>query len=273
MAALILVVATGIAVAAMLYVRSHAPEGSHFQDGDRASGVFGVLATGFAVLLGLIVVLAFTSYDESRAGAEAEALTVIQQSETAQFMPPAVAPLLSDQLVCYGRTVVHQQWPALESGTLPDSINPWSVAMFRTLRGTNATTPAQQSAYDKWLDQTTDRESATNDRIHGAEGVIPSQLWIVLFLIAGVLIAYVLFFADSGEHAVVQAMLMGSVVAVFTATLLLISSLDSPYKKGTGGLQPVAMERALRLLDQQRKVVGLDNRRLPCDADGRLLTR
>jgi hypothetical protein len=35
--------------------------------------VFGVLATGFAVLLGLVVVLAFTSYDESRTGAETEA--------------------------------------------------------------------------------------------------------------------------------------------------------------------------------------------------------
>ena len=60
-------------VTAMLLVRRGAPEGSHFADGDRASGVFGVLATGFSVLLGFIVFLAFTTYDESRAGAEAEA--------------------------------------------------------------------------------------------------------------------------------------------------------------------------------------------------------
>ena len=71
----------------MLLVRRRAPEGSYFSDGDRASGVFGVLATGFSVLLGFIIFLAFDSYDESRSGAEAEAITVVQQVETAQFLP------------------------------------------------------------------------------------------------------------------------------------------------------------------------------------------
>ena len=61
-------VVTGLTVAAMLLVRRRAPEGSYFTDGDRASGVFGVLATGFSVLLGFIIFLAFSSYDESRVG-------------------------------------------------------------------------------------------------------------------------------------------------------------------------------------------------------------
>ena len=87
LAILIIVVATAVTVTAMLLVRRRAPEGSYFTDGDRASGVFGVLATGFAILLGLVVVLAFTSYDESRAGAEDEALIVVQQLETAQLLP------------------------------------------------------------------------------------------------------------------------------------------------------------------------------------------
>jgi hypothetical protein len=45
--ALIVAVAAGT-IAAMLVVRRRAPEGSYFEDGDRAAGVFGVLATGFA---------------------------------------------------------------------------------------------------------------------------------------------------------------------------------------------------------------------------------
>ena len=85
-AALISVGVTAAAIAVMLIVRRHAPEGSYFADGDRASGIFGVLATGFAVLLGLVVFLAFTSYDESKSGADAEAL-LTQLFETAQFLP------------------------------------------------------------------------------------------------------------------------------------------------------------------------------------------
>ena len=65
-AALIVVVVASLAIGAMLLVRRRAPEGSYFQDGDRAAGVFGVLATGFAVLIGFVVFLSFESYDTSR---------------------------------------------------------------------------------------------------------------------------------------------------------------------------------------------------------------
>ena len=90
-ATLITAAVAGVAVAAMLLVRRRAPEGGYFEDGDRAAGVFGVLATGFSVLLGFIVFLAFASYDQSRAGAEQEALTLVQQVENAQFFPQAVS--------------------------------------------------------------------------------------------------------------------------------------------------------------------------------------
>src|SRR4051812_38426304 len=180
----------------MLLVRRRAPEGSVFEDGDRASGVFGVLATGFSVLLGLIVFLAFSSYDQSRTGAETEALLLRQQYETAQFMPVAVRAKLGDDLVCYGRAVVEQEWPKMRAGTQGDGLNSWALAMFRTLETVEPKTASEQSAYDKWSDQRSDREQARNDRIHGAVGVIPASLWVVLFFIAGVIFLYMLFFAD-----------------------------------------------------------------------------
>ena len=98
--AIVIVVTTALAVTAMLLVRRSAPEGSRFKDGDRASGVFGVLATGFSVLLGFVVFLAFESYDQSRAGAEEEALVLSQQVETAQFLGAPVAGELTGELVC-----------------------------------------------------------------------------------------------------------------------------------------------------------------------------
>ena len=50
--------------------------------------------------------------------------------------------------------------------------------------------------------------------MHGAEGVIPTQLWYALFFIAGIVFVYMLFFADPAEGAVTQSMLMGGVTAV-----------------------------------------------------------
>ena len=185
--ALVVLAATAVTVSAMLLVRRRAPEGSYFSDGDRASGVFGVLATGFSVLLGFIIFLAFTSYDQSRVGAETEALLLVQQVENAQLFPPESGRTLTGQLLCYARSVVHQEWPRMESGTREDTANPWALEMFATIRGVDPTTATQQSAYDKWLDQTSTREEARRDRLHGAAGVIPSPLWIVLFFISGVI--------------------------------------------------------------------------------------
>jgi len=247
--ALVVIAVTSVAIAAMLVVRRRAPDGSYFSDGDRASGVFGVLATGFSVLLGFIIFLAFTSYDQSRAGAEAEALVLVQQVENAQQFPPSVVSKLTGQLICYGRSVVGVEWPRMQDGTIGDAPNPWGLALFETYRGVQPATASQQSAYDKWLDQTSTREEARRDRVHGAVGVIPTQLWIVLFFISAVIFVYMLFFADRGERAVTQGVLMGGVAAVITVMLLLLGSLDQPFHSGVGGLKPVAMERSLRVLD------------------------
>src|SRR3954465_14091612 len=124
LALVVLLVAVAIATSIMLFVRRRSPEGSWFTGGDRASGVFGVLATGFAIFAGFVIFLAFTSYDQSRSGAEAEALVVVQQFETAQFLPPNVRDRLAGQLVCYGRSVVHAEWPSMEDGNAGSGLNP-----------------------------------------------------------------------------------------------------------------------------------------------------
>jgi hypothetical protein len=266
-AILIVLVVTAIAIAAMLFVRRGAPDGSYFNDGDRAAGVFGVLATGFAVLLGFVVFLSFTSYDSARTGAEAEALVVTQQLETAQFFAEPAATELTGELVCYARSVAGVQWDRMENGTLGDQINPWAADMFRTVRTVEPETAAEQSAYDRWLDQTSTREEARIARIHGAVGVIPSPLWIVLFVTAALIFVFVLFFADSGERAVVQGLLMGTVVSALAMMMLLLYALDNPFHPGIGGLRPVAMERALDIIDQEVDVGGIDLS-LACDSAG-----
>ena len=227
-----------------------------------------MIATGFWVLLGFVIFLAFTSYDDTKQGAETEAQVVAQQFETAQFMPAAQRQELSDGLVCYARYVVHRAWPRLEAGTEGDRFNPWGVSMFRTLQQVKPNGPTEEAAFSKRLDQNSERTAARQDRIgNAAQGVVPTPLWIVLFLTAGVIGLFMLFFADSGERAKTQALLAGSVVSVVAATLLLLSFLDNPYYGGVGALEPVAMKRTEGLLAKERALVG-STTPLPCNASG-----
>ena len=267
-AAAIVAACAAAAIGVLLLVRRRAPDGGFYADGDRAAGVFGVLATGFAVLLGLVVVLAFTSYDASRAGAETEAITVAQQFEVANLLPEAQGRRLAGELVCYARSVVHDEWPRMQAGSHMSETNPWGLRLYRTLRDIEPRTAAEQAAYAKWLDQRLDRETARSARLHGAAGVIPAPLWLVLAVSAVMIVGFMLVFADSGERAWVQAMFVGSVVVVIVGTLLLIRFLDDPYDPGIGALKPVAMERTLDVLDGYRRVLG-DAAPLPCDEQGR----
>jgi hypothetical protein len=263
----ILVIANGATIGTMLLVRRRAPEGSYFTDGDRASGVFGVLAGGFAIFAGFIIFLAFSTYDQSRTGGETEALTVVQQFETAELLPPALHAALTGELVCYARSVVHKEWPEMERGGGGGMINPWTAALFRSVRRANPVRATEQAAYGKWLDQTSDREEARRDRLHGAEGIIPTSIWVVLLLIAAVVFGFMLFFADSAEGVGAQAMLMGSATTVIVLTLIAINALDNPYRHGTGRIKPVAMERSLRMLAEARALLN-ERTALPCNAAG-----
>lgn len=267
-AVVIVTVVATLAVAVMFAVRRRAPKGGFFADGDRAAGVFGVLATGFAVLLGFVVFLAFQSYDTSRAGAEDEAVVLAQQVETAQLLPEEDRARLTGELICYGRSVAGVEWDEMEASQLDAEPNLWADELFRTITGIEAADDAQQSALDRWLDQRSEREQARNARIHGASGIIPAPLWIVLLFLSLVLFAYMLLFADSAELAVTQGVMMGTVAVLITTLLLLVAFLDDPYHDGVGGLQPVSMERALRTIDDIVVVLDLEVDP-PCDAEGR----
>jgi len=99
---------------------------------------------------------------------------------------------------------------------------------------------------------------------------VPQSVWIVLFFSAALIFLYVLFFADSGEPAIAQALMAGTVTAGIVATLLVLVALDSPYQAQIGRLEPVAMQRSLTVLDEARHVLHIDDA-LPCDAAGRPL--
>ena len=166
------------AVTAMLVVRTCAPRAATSPTATGPPAVFGVLATAFSLLLGFLIFLAFEQYDSSHAaGAEAEALVVAQQVEAAHILPAAVADQLTGGFICYAK-LRHQRRMAADGGGLArePKINPWSAAMFRTLRGGGTSPhPVRRAVYGKWLDLTSGAEEARRDRVHSAAGVVPPR--------------------------------------------------------------------------------------------------
>ena len=97
--------------------------------------------------------------------------------------------------------------------------------------------------------------------------MIPSPLWMVLFISAGVVLVFLVLFADPAESGFVQAMTMGGVVLVIVSSLLLLAFLNRPFHPGPSSLNPIAMERTLRIIEDVT-VEGLWSFPIPCDSLG-----
>jgi len=131
----------------------------------------------------------------------------------------------------------------------------------------NIGTRQGDQAYTQWFEEARIRDEGRRERLLESQHQLPSLLWVLLILGAAVLVVYMLFFADSGERAIVQATMMGSVAVVISSTLLLLWFLDHPYSQGVGGLRPVAMQRTVEQLTHEQGIA--DGRfQIPCDPQG-----
>ena len=267
-AALIVLVVTAAAVAVMLAVRRRAPEGSYFADSDRAAGIFGVLATGFSVLLGFLIFLGFESYDASRVRSRDR--SVDRRPADPDRPDPARRrrrpPHRPAGLLCRGgsSTTSGTAWRTARSARTSTRGAPPCSRRCRTSSWVRPN--RRRPTASGWTRPPTGKRPARTASTASA-GLMPTPLWIALFFISAIVLAYILGFADSSERVWVQGMFMGSVVAVITTMLLLLAFLDQPYRGDIGGLQPVAMERTELLIDQQLAVIGGDLT-IPCDDAG-----
>ena len=264
-AILIVIAVSAVAGGLMLLLRRWAPAGGTFSDSDRASSVFGMLASAFAIFLGFVIFLAFSDYDKAKGDAALEAQTTLQQFENSRLFGPTAQRTLEGELICYARSVVHDEWP-LMTGT--DRRSPlttqWVVALERSSEQVPVVGQKAVAAFSLWLSQTAQRANARGSRLQEAQHPLPPLLWVLLGIAGVLLIGYVLMYADSQERVRAQVMMASSVTAVTAAGILLIVFLNSPYGAGAGTIKPVDMANTLRLMEQEYPA----RSPLPCDAHG-----
>lgn len=264
LSALIVVVAVATAVALMLTVRRRAPAGGFFNDNDRAAGVFGVVGTAFSVLLAFVIFLAFETYTSASEEAGHEADAVIDQFEIVELFRPSDRNLIQSQLICYGRSVVRDEWDRMRAGGHSQVVDQWVLEIDHAVEAAEVVGVKQEAGFAKFFDETIEREAGRRGRLAEADGVVPAPMWFILLLGAGCVLGYVLLFADSAERVVAQAALIGIVTTLMVTSLLLVDFLDHPYRNKTGSITPSSMQLALDTMERERHVEAVI-----CDDRGR----
>jgi hypothetical protein len=261
--AVIVGTAAAAAVGLMYLVRSRSNVDHFFIEIERGAGVFAVLGTAFAVILAFVVLEAFQSFNDARTGAEQEASEVVTLSRTAEFFPPTERDILVGDLICYGRAVIHDEWPGLKNGRRSPLVQMWVVRFQGELKQLNPESPKEEAAFLSLLDQVDTRTDARRTRLTEANRSLPAPIWFFLVIGATMTIGFALFFADRREHFIVQGSLIAAITVMVVSGLLLVWFLDHPYENRTGSIRPDEMGRLLPIVENEHRDLVL-----PCDGDG-----
>jgi hypothetical protein len=268
--AIVLAVA-GVAAALMyLFRRLGGEKEFYFVEVERGTSIFAFVSTAFAVLLAFVVLEAYDSFNEARTGVESEAISVVELSRTADLLEEDDRRRFTGLLVCYGRAVVHDEWPAMRDGTEGGSpvVAHWGKGLRDVEAGFKVRTPIQEAAFLQLLEEQDERTEARRARLHEAVRQLPAPVWFILGLGGVLTIGWVLLLTDRREHVVVQASVMAAVAALVTTGLLLVWFLDHPYSGGaeSGGISPHEMEESLEMIEDETREHGPLSP--PCDEAG-----
>ena len=262
--ALIVAGSSAAAVGLMYLVRRHSKSDHFFIEIERGAGIFAFLGTAFAVILAFVVLAAFQSFNDAKGGAEQEATAVVQLSRTLEFFPADERDPLEGALVCYGRAVIDNEWPAMKDGDRGPLVGVWVNRFQGDLKQLKPESEAQKAAFLQLLGQQDTRTDGRRERLSEANRAIPAPVWFFLVLGAFVTVGFALFFADRREGFIVQGSLIAAIAALVVSGLLLVWFLDHPYENHSGSIKPDEMERQVVVVQREHRHVVP-----PCNEQGR----
>jgi hypothetical protein len=232
-------------------------------DPARGTPMITIVGTAFAVLLAFITLAAFQTYNGAKTGAASEADALLDMFKSAGFFPAAERDELRADLVCYGRAVIHQEWPAMRRGERAPVVDVWITTYRTVFERLTLRSAGERLGLQDLLASARDRTYGRRDRLTAATPSVPTPLWVGLVLAGCIAVLIQLVMADPREHMLIQGAMIGGVAAMVAIGLLLINFLDHPYRSGPGSIQPSEMTLTLAMMREQEP--GL---RLPCRVDG-----
>jgi hypothetical protein len=205
------------------------------------------VGAAYGLLLGLLVVFAVGHYTDVRHEAQAEASTLVALQDTVRVYPPETSDRVRHDVVCYMRSIVHDEWPSMERGN--------DTAARRTLRfGDRVRADVRNlpiddqkegSAYGRANSLITDASQSRQRLLFFTEPTIPAALWVVIYV--GAFLVILLLVGHYATRPAGRVAALGSVAVLMTVVVSVLATLDQPFGVGAR-VQPDEMRQAVDLV-------------------------
>jgi hypothetical protein len=169
---------------------------------------------------------------------------------------PAARAELQGQMICYGREVISDGWPAMRKGGASAVVDARVAAMEESAEQIPVNNAKQAAAFEHWFALNEERRQGRQGRIGEASGLVPAVVWLILIIGAVVVIASVALFADREETALTQAAMAAAIAIIVVSGLVLVRFLDQPYEDKSGSIKPTAMARTLAQMEREHRERG-----------------
>ncbi|GAA2131035.1 hypothetical protein [Nocardioides bigeumensis] len=256
-----------VGVVAYFYRRRLAPPGGVFSGIESADGIFGVVGTGFAVLLGFVIFASFGSYQAARDYAGEEAVAMRQLASTAGFFHAADRDELRRSIVCYGRAVSEQEWALMADERESADVEYWIRDVDLTAQQMPNETNRDGAALEHWLAMGEERQDARRGRLTEGRPFIPGLVWAVLWILTLSVLGFQLMFVDPRAPVVGQLAAMMATTATLVSAVVLVWVLDRPFNDRGVQIAPFRVEAASDAVLTQLEADTADPD-LPCDEAG-----
>lgn len=215
------------------------------------------------LLLAFVLVQSFDSWRSAGVAETSEATaTLLLFREVDQLRSPAERRDVRREVVCYARSVIGLEWPAMAHTEFSNVPAYWAALVRgRGLRLERSGGAAAATGHDLVV-RDSQRAQGRQQRLGEVRPSTPLALYLLMLLsVAATLVVIGVVTARSAGPAVHMTIVVAT-AGLFAATLLMIYDLDQPYD-GTVGRAPTQTRLVLTQMEQQ--VEGP----LPCDAEGR----
>jgi hypothetical protein len=124
-----------------------------------------------------------------------------------------------------------------------------------------------EAYFRQLLTEQDQRIQGRRQRLAEAIRIVPTPLWIVLLIGAGLTIGWVILSAGRRGSFLVQAAVVASVATMVTAALLLVYFLDHPFSDQSGSITPIEMEHTLETIAHEEEDQAVEITP-PCSEEG-----
>lgn len=210
------------------------------QSNDVTGAVYNMIGVLLALILGFLIVEAYSDYSTASSEAQSEATQLVLIYRLAELFDEPQRTELQASVIRYMNSIYEEEWPqmtTLVGGHPQTNLN--RSKLWITVRGLKLNNEKEIAAYDKIIDHLGEAAVLRGERLRIVHENIPRPLWYLFFGVATVSILFLGLFGNTNplQHKVMAAM----VALVLGSCIFMIDILDNPYQ-GPLKIEPDAFQ-------------------------------